>query len=130
MNLAKMFLNGGYIRSKDSKKSITVAEIKHETSKCIKEDNYLLKNEEHKRILELFENPFVMSIQYNVEWLSASRGEHQNIPFNDELYGKRLKKETYFALFVGKITPKVAQSLSLNKVIPPRSILKIPIEER
>jgi len=105
--LAKMFLNNGYITLNGEKhRKITNEKIKQQTTKCNYDEKYLLQNDKHKLILETLENPFIFSLEFEVQALNANRGEH-NVVMKPEVYGKKLDKETYFSLFVGKISPKI-----------------------
>ena len=71
-----------------------------------------------------------MSIHFKVESLNSGRSENHESVFREEIYGKQLKKETYFALFVGKITPKVCQNISQNSLAKPKPKLNIRIERK
>lgn len=130
-NLSKMFLNSGYMIQKGGHyKDITVEEIKKRTELCNSEEQYNLKNHKLSDALEVLENPWIMSMNHDIEWIRKNKFHYDNeYQFKTAHYGKRLDKIAYFCLYKGVLTPKMCESMALGKNVNFAHLLKVPAEE-
>lgn len=70
-----------------------------------------------------------MSINLVVEDMKRNYHSSFEFPFKEELYGKYLSKEAYFAMFKGLIPPKICEIVAYSKAILPIKQTTIPFEE-
>jgi hypothetical protein len=70
-----------------------------------------------------------MSINLEVEDLKRNFHSSYDFPFKEELYGKYLGKDTYFAMFKGLIPPKICEIVAYSRAILPAKQTMIPYEE-
>lgn len=70
--------------------------------------------------LEILEHPQIMSINLEVEDLKKNYHSY-NTSDREDLYGKKLSKNTYFAMFKGLIPPKLCEIVAYSKVTVPVS---------
>lgn len=97
-NLPKMFLNSGYYLKPDEKtKIINTDQIKKRIYAANNRNNDYQLNPNvinDEAVLEVVENPYVLTIEFELETLRNKR--HTQEDNFEQLYGKRLSKETYF----------------------------------
>lgn len=79
--------------------------------------------------LDVLEHPQIMSINLEVEDMKRNYHSTYDFPFKEELYGKYLSKDTYFALFKGLIPPKICEMVAYSRAILPSKQTMIPYEE-
>lgn len=131
-NLSKMFLNSGYMIPKGGQyKDLPPDEIKKRIILCNTDDQYSLRIYKFNDALEVLDNPWIMSLNHEIEWIRKNKFHYDNdYPFKTNFYGKKLDKLVYFCLYKGVLSPKICEGLAMDKNCSLSSYLNIPAEEQ
>jgi len=131
-NLAKAFLNMGlYTLKKQEVSRLTINQIRDEVTECNSDVYYDLKQMKQitGQILQVLESPWIMSVKIEIDLLRRTKMNNDVMPKYD-YFGKTLDKFTYFAMYMGNLSPKICEKVATEKNLKVNTLLNLPLEHK